>query len=244
MILGFGGEGLVSGFGFDMTTFHLTCMVRENHGYQITLSTRGYARSKDICSKFPYNNRMRIIAGTLRGRSILAPDSDRTRPITDRAKQSLFDTLQDCFLDATVLDCFSGTGSMGLECLSRGAARAIFIERDRAALRLLRQNLKDLGLEDRALIFPIDIYETTLPPELTELTVAFVDPPYAHAATGHQRHQLDELIRQLVKTAMIDGGIISLRHPIDVTVDAALLGVKVVREFQYGTMGITWLRGV
>jgi len=91
-------------------------------------------------------------------------------------------------------------------------------------------------------VLPIDVYAMALPPEVKDLTIAFVDPPYAHTATGHHRHQLDELIRHLVQTAMVEGGIISLRHPSDVTVDAAVLGVKVVREFQYGTMGITWLR--
>ena len=83
---------------------------------------------------------MRIIAGQFRAMPLVASPGETTRPITDRAKQSLFDALQDCFAIAddhgnagTVLDCFSGTGSMGLECLSRGAAKAIFIERDEIA---------------------------------------------------------------------------------------------------------------
>src|SRR4051812_2139255 len=101
---------------------------------------------------------MRIISGKFRGHTLVSPPGDTTRPITDRAKQSLFDALQECFVDANVLDCFSGTGSMGLECLSRGAAKVFFIERDRAALRALKQNLADMQMTDRATILPIDAY--------------------------------------------------------------------------------------
>lgn len=184
---------------------------------------------------------MRIIAGTLRGRALLGPDSDKTRPITDRAKQSLFDALQDCFAGETVMDIFSGTGSLGLECLSRGAKQVIFLERDRSALRLLKQNLAELGLTERALVLPIDAYHAAELPDARNLTIAFVDPPYAHAETGHERHKLDELIRQLADHCMVDGGIISVRHPTRVTFDCAALGVKIVRELVYGDMGITWL---
>src|ERR1700760_841983 len=101
---------------------------------------------------------MRIIAGNHRGHPLHANEGDTTRPITDRAKQSLFDALQECFVNETVLDCFSGSGSMGLECLSRGAAKAVFVERDRGALKALKKNLAEMDLADRALILPIDAY--------------------------------------------------------------------------------------
>ena len=92
---------------------------------------------------------MRIIAGQFRGMPLVPPPGDATRPITDRAKQSLFDALQDCFAadgGGLVLDCFAGTGSMGLECLSRGARQTIFVERDRGALRALKENIAALGV--------------------------------------------------------------------------------------------------
>src|ERR1035437_2123902 len=99
---------------------------------------------------------MRIIAGQHRGHRLRANAGDTTRPITDRAKQSLFDSLQDCFVDARVLDCFSGSGSMGLECLSRGAATAVFVERDRGALVALKENVAEMGMGDRAVILPME----------------------------------------------------------------------------------------
>src|SRR3954463_2020585 len=100
---------------------------------------------------------MRIIAGQFRAMPLVAPEGEATRPITDRAKQSLFDALRDCFAveggggGGTGLDCFSGTGSLGLECLSRGAAKAIFVERDRGALIALKKNLADLDLRAKAM---------------------------------------------------------------------------------------------
>jgi 16S rRNA (guanine(966)-N(2))-methyltransferase RsmD len=184
---------------------------------------------------------MRIISGQHRGHILHANEGDTTRPITDRAKQSLFDSLQECFVNETVLDCFSGSGSMGLECLSRGAAKAIFVERDRGALAALKQNLAEMQMADRALILPIDAYAAGEHPDLKNLTIAFVDPPYSHTETGHLRHKVDTLLRSLAATCMVDGGIISFRHPSRVSVEPAALAVKLVRELRFGDMTITWL---
>jgi 16S rRNA (guanine966-N2)-methyltransferase len=184
---------------------------------------------------------MRIIAGKFRGHPLVSPPGDATRPITDRAKQSLFDALQECFVDQTVLDCFAGTGSMGLECLSRGAARAIFIERHRGALQGLKENIAAMGFGERAMVLPIDAYMAADHPDIRDLTIAFIDPPYVHATSGHERHKLDALLRNLADRSMVDGGILSFRHPTTVSVEPAALGVKIVREFRYGDMAITWL---
>ena len=184
---------------------------------------------------------MRIISGQFRGRILVEPDFDKTRPITDRVKQSLFDALQARFAEGVVLDCFAGSGSMGLECLSRGAARVIFIERDRAALKALRANIDALGVREQSVVLPVDAYAAAGHTDLHELALAFVDPPYAHAETGHLRHKLDALLRALAARALAPDGLISFRHPTRTSVDAAALGVSIAREFAYGDMAITWL---
>jgi len=102
---------------------------------------------------------MRIIAGIHRGRRLLPPANDATRPITDRVKQSLFDVLSPRIEGARVLDIFAGTGSMGLESLSRGASSAMFFESDRSAVRLLRQNIESLGLADQSTIISMDLFK-------------------------------------------------------------------------------------
>src|SRR6476646_9921278 len=126
---------------------------------------------------------MRIIAGEFRGRRLLPPEGDVTRPITDRVKHSLFDILTPLLPDARVYDCFSGTGSMGLECLSRGAAHATFFDADRGALAGLRQNIDALKLPDRSRVVPGNLFASLANPANhpapdRRINVLFLDPPY------------------------------------------------------------------
>src|SRR5579862_3778712 len=101
---------------------------------------------------------MRIIAGQFRGRKLLPPASDATRPVTDRVKQSLFDILAPYMEGAVVFDCFAGTGSIGLESLSRGASQAVFFEMDRSAQERLRKNIGSLGVEQSSRVLAGDIF--------------------------------------------------------------------------------------
>ncbi len=130
---------------------------------------------------------MRIIGGTHRSRELHPPrDNKTTRPITDRAKQSLFDRLWslDALGEGNVLDIFAGTGSLGIEALSRGAEHCTFIEKDRAAKRLLEENLDELEMRDRAAVMSVDALSTgwigVLPRK--PLRVVFCDPPYGTTA--------------------------------------------------------------
>src|ERR1700722_13676006 len=106
---------------------------------------------------------MRIVAGAWRGRALIAPSGTETRPTADRVRQALFDMLmhapwagRSTVEDALVLDVFAGTGAMGLEALSRGAARAVFVERSRPALTALRSNIEACRAGDRCEVLPID----------------------------------------------------------------------------------------
>ncbi len=90
---------------------------------------------------------MRIIGGTARGRRLVGPSSEGTRPLSDRAREALFNILGPGIRGERVLDLFAGTGAVGLEALSRGAASATFVERDRAAVADIRANLEALGFE-------------------------------------------------------------------------------------------------
>ena len=124
---------------------------------------------------------MRIIGGAWRGRTLVAPPGETTRPTAERARQALFDMLmhapwagRDAVAGARVLDVFAGTGALGLEALSRGAAHATFVERDRAALRALRANIVACRA-DAAEVLAADA--TALPPG-PPCSLAFFDPPY------------------------------------------------------------------
>lgn len=130
---------------------------------------------------------MRIVAGRHRGARLEAPPGDATRPTSDRARQALFDTLTggrfDIDLnDAVVLDLFAGTGALGLEALSRGAARAVFVEKDRAALAVLNRNIAHLKAGDRALVLVQDA--TELGRARTRAALVLMDPPYRQGLVG------------------------------------------------------------
>jgi len=125
---------------------------------------------------------MRIIAGAWRGRHLASPRGQDTRPTADRVRQALFDMLwhaswggRELLEEADILDAFAGTGAYGLEALSRGAARAFFIERDRGALAVLRRNIALCGAEDRARVIAAD---ALAPPLGSPCGLVFLDPPY------------------------------------------------------------------
>ena len=154
---------------------------------------------------------MRIIGGEFRSRKLLPPASDTTRPITDRVKQSLFDILAPHIEDARVYDCFAGTGSMGLECLSRGAAQATFFEADRSAAALLRKNIASLGVEKRSRMIDRDLFdwfESTSPP-IEGARIIFLDPPYRFLT--ERTDELRNLASRLVSHLAPDG-IVVFRH--------------------------------
>jgi 16S rRNA (guanine966-N2)-methyltransferase len=124
---------------------------------------------------------MRVIAGRWKGKRLGAPPGEATRPTSDRARQALFDMLwhapwagRERVEGAEVLDAFAGTGALGLEALSRGAARASFLENDRAALAALRANIAVCGAEARVIAA-----DATKPPRAAlPATLIFLDPPY------------------------------------------------------------------
>ena len=123
---------------------------------------------------------MRIVAGELRGRKISAPDGNTTRPTTDMAREAIFNALTslNAIVDARVLDLFAGSGALGIEALSRGARHCTFIERDRDALKSLQDNIKKLGLDDRATVIRGDA--SIAAAKVADIDLVMVDPPYEY----------------------------------------------------------------
>ena len=124
---------------------------------------------------------MRIVAGTARGRRLVVPEGTTTRPTTDRVREAVFNALYSlgAIDDATVVDLFAGSGALGLEALSRGAAHCTFIERDRHALDAIRTNVDTLGFGDRSRIVTGDALRVA--PTLGTVDLALADPPYDYA---------------------------------------------------------------
>jgi 16S rRNA (guanine966-N2)-methyltransferase len=125
---------------------------------------------------------MRIVGGHLRGRTLAAPKSQAIRPTADRLRESLFNILLHAYGDpisgARVLDLFAGTGALGLEALSRGAAFALFVDDGAQARALLRENVAVLGLGGVTRIFRRDTTRLGAAHPVEPFTLAFLDPPY------------------------------------------------------------------
>lgn len=189
---------------------------------------------------------MRVIAGRYRGLTLNAPPGFQTRPVTDRAKETIFNILGSRFgtpgtLPATaVLDLFAGCGSFGIEALSRGATSCLFVEKDRRSLPALRANIEKLHLDDAAKIGVDNIWTMrfhTLSP--AKFGLIFVDPPYA---TTRDALRIVELLDR-VAIALENHGRIVLRLPVTAPQPSnqSLRSLEVDDVRELGTMRVLFL---
>lgn len=119
----------------------------------------------------------RVIAGTAKGRKLKLVPGDSTRPIMDRVKEALFSILGHFVRGSSFLDLFGGTGSVGIEALSRGASRAVFVEIDRHALQTIRDNLEHTQLSERADVRAINAFDMLKRPSDVTFDYIYVAPP-------------------------------------------------------------------
>jgi len=174
---------------------------------------------------------VRIIAGAWRGRAIEAPRGTATRPTSDRAREGLFSMLASrlgSFEGLEVADLFAGTGALGLEALSRGAARCTFVETDRAALATLRRNIDRLGAGERAEIRAQSVEHVSLAP----CDLIFLDPPYG---AGLAQPALERAAAWLAP-----GGWISLEAHGEAP--APPVGLAAIVERRFGKATLTLIR--
>ena len=171
---------------------------------------------------------MRIVAGELRGRKIVAPVGDKTRPTTDMAREAIFNALtsMEVVIGARILDLFAGSGALGIEALSRGAKHCTFIERDKDALASLQENIKKLKLEDRTTIVRGDAKAGLS--KYTNIDLVLADPPYDFA---DWKQVLDQISANLV-VAESDREI------------TGVAGWESTRAKRYGRTHVTYLRRV
>ena len=120
---------------------------------------------------------MRVIAGKAKGRKLRPAPGNVARPITDRVKESLFNILGGEVVDALFLDLFAGTGSVGIEALSRGARRAVFVERNRRAIETIKENLKTTGLAAQAEVIRADVFRFLAREPAQQFDLIYIAPP-------------------------------------------------------------------
>ncbi|MGJ8725445.1 MAG: 16S rRNA (guanine(966)-N(2))-methyltransferase RsmD [Roseibacillus sp.] len=181
---------------------------------------------------------MRIIAGTHRGTRLKEP-ADVTRPTSDRVREAVFNVLSLVVPNAKVLDLFAGTGALGLESLSRGAASCLFIENDSNALRCLRQNLAHTKFTNGKIIEgdAVKFIENPRGPQLFDLI--FADPPY-------HRNGAPDLAGPLLLAPLplAPGGILMLEVESERTSPEELEGLKLIKRKNYGKTAILYFEKV
>jgi 16S rRNA (guanine(966)-N(2))-methyltransferase RsmD len=184
---------------------------------------------------------MRVVTGEAKGRRLKAPKTAGTRPIIDRVKTALFDILSTRVEDARFLDLFAGTGSVGIEALSRGAARDTFIEMSHSVLKLARENLKITGLGDRAETLHADAFKfLQANTSGREYDIIYVAPPQYHEMAARALALLDTspLVAQ-------NGLVIVQVHPKERPVVAAvpLARLSLTDERKYGSTLLMFYEG-
>ena len=183
---------------------------------------------------------MRIIAGRLRGRALVAPADQSVRPTSDRTREAVFNILAHgaaaVSLDGVrVIDLFAGTGALGLEAVSRGAAYALFVEDSADARGLIRENVENLGLTGCTRIFRRDATDLGPSSQLGQFGLAFLDPPYGKGLA-------DKALASLVAGAWLTQDavvVVEERAGVDVTWPA---GLSLLEQRSYGDTQVLFLR--
>jgi 16S rRNA (guanine966-N2)-methyltransferase len=184
---------------------------------------------------------MRIIAGFFKGRKILEPNDSNTRPLKDLTKESIFNIIKhsnkfDINLEkSNILDLFSGVGSFGIECLSRGAKNVIFVENYDKALKILRKNLDSLNSFDNFKIIENDINKINFFSNLQEkFNIVFLDPPY-------KDKNLENLLNKIYKSKILYKKSVIIIHRHKNEKDNFPKQFKVIEEKKYGISKIIFL---
>ncbi|MEE9604580.1 MAG: 16S rRNA (guanine(966)-N(2))-methyltransferase RsmD [Candidatus Scalindua sp.] len=190
---------------------------------------------------------MRVISGKAKGARLSALSSKGTRPILDRVKESLFSILGDFVVDSVVLDVFAGTGSLGIEALSRGAKRCLFVDNNIHAVQVIKKNLQDTRFLEMAEILEKDAFALSafLTDKCMKFDLILVAPPYRLIdADSKDREKIFTLLDECASRQILNGsGIIVLQHhKKQIVSQKNFKHLKVVDERRYGNTQLTFLR--
>lgn len=175
---------------------------------------------------------MRVITGTARGRKLKDLPGRDTRPTTDKVKESIFNIVQFDVEGRRVLDLFAGTGQLGIEALSRGAERCVFVDASRAAAAVVKENVAAIGFEAQSRVVQSDAL-SFLSSCREKFALAFLDPPYAS-------NLLDEALTRIAEIdIMLENGIIVCESAVDKLLPTLPEPYKMGREYRYGKIKLT-----
>ena len=180
---------------------------------------------------------MRVISGTARGTVLKTPEGVLTRPTADRVKEAMFSILQFDLPGASILDLFGGTGQLGIEALSRGAANAVFVDQREEACRLIRENLRRAKFTEQGSVVRSD-YETYLRNCGKQFDIILLDPPYTEVFLENSLQIITEI------DILQSGGIIVSERPMDKALCTDFEGFSRSKDYKYGKTCLTVFRKV
>ncbi len=191
---------------------------------------------------------MRIISGKAKGVRLSALNSKKTRPILDRAKESMFSILGSSVQDSVVLDLFAGTGSLGIEALSRGAKRCLFVENSTNAIQVIKKNLRNANLLKRTVVLKINVFRLLdfIKNKDIKFDLILVAPPYKLLDLDcGDRKRIFSLMEAFVSKQVInEKGVIVLQHHKKQKVNQKCFKqLNVIDERQYSNTQLTFLKG-
>lgn len=182
----------------------------------------------------------RVITGEFKGAVLFAPKGDNTRPTTDKVKEALFSMIQTRVYEAKVLDIFSGTGQIGIEAVSRGASRAVLVEKAGQAAGIIRKNLEKIRAENDERIALMKMPYSSALAKLGEsgerFDIIFMDPPYKIAHESAM--QIADLINEY--DLLEDDGIVIVEHASDTDFDTSVINLQFNRSCCYGLSVLTF----
>lgn len=181
---------------------------------------------------------MRVVSGDLKGRILKAVPGTTTRPTTDKVKESLFNMIGPYFSGGIGLDLFAGSGGLGIEALSRGLDKVIFVDRDGKAVHIVNENLRSCGLEEKAEVYRNDAVRAlkAIQKRNVVFNYIFLDPPY-------KKQQLVKLLEMIESEELIlADGLIVCEHASDIQLPDRIGRLQQVRNEKYGIIGITLYR--
>ena len=173
---------------------------------------------------------MRVITGIARGKRLITPENYDIRPVSESVKESIFSSIQFEIEGAVVLDLFAGTGQMGIEALSRGASKAVFVDSDAAAISIVRRNIKSVGSEANSEVYHTPFY-SYLKSCREVFDIAIIDPPY-------ERKMIAKLLPSLVE-CMSDKGKIICKHEKEAVLPESVGEFTVKKVYSYGKTKVT-----
>ena len=176
---------------------------------------------------------MRVITGSARGMTLRTLEGETTRPTSEKVKEAIFSSIQFEIEGAHILDLFAGSGQMGIEALSRGAADAVFVDSDKGAVGIIKENIKKVRFEDRSQIVQSDAF-SFLNMNIRKFDIVFLDPPYAAGILTKALGGVEDFTES--------GGTVICEHPSGAEMPDESGALKKYRSYKYGKTSITVYR--